>query len=408
MNSYKKDNIKKPNRVIYFIAFIILSLFFKAKYKLKIDKEQIKNIKSPFIVLSNHICNIDFLVVGLAMYPYKLNYVAGAIYFRMKFVSWLIRIMGCIPKEQFVRDPGIVRHVYEVIKRGDNVIIFPSGQSSFSGESTYIDRSIAKLVKKMNVQIISSHMNGGHIAFPKWNMKSLRKSRIEIELKPMLSPDEMQNMSSDEIYKKIVDTLYFDDYEWQRKNMIKAKKPRNVEGLQQILFMCPKCESEFNMKTEGNRLFCTKCGNTALMDEYGFLHAENSDCKIFETPTEWNRWQFKEYENMVDDNFAYSEQASLFEIAPNGKKTKLGEGTVTITVDNIKYEGTYGNEEVTMSTKNDTASMFGHEAKTEFNVVFNNKMYAVAPKNGGATFKFVMLKEIIYKKYYADKEKNLK
>lgn len=409
MSNSKVKDIKKPNKIIYNIAYFICFLFFKGVYKLKIDKAEMKEVSSPFILLSNHICNIDFLITAIAAYPYKLNIVTGSIYFRMKMLRWLLELMGCIPKEQFVRDFKIIKDVYKVKKRGGNVAIFPAGQSSFTGESTYIDPSIAKLVKKMNIPVIGVVINGAHIAFPKWNMIFLRKSRIEVKISPILMPKEMQNMSYEEIYNKIVDSIYFDDYEWQKKNMIASSNgPRSPKGIERVLFRCPNCKAEFNMETEGNELFCTECGNAALMDEYGLLKPQSENYIVFDTPTKWNRWQYEEYEKEVNDDFIYAEVATLKEINPNGREKEVGEGIVTLDVKSITYMGTYNGENVKLVAKNDVSSMLSHEKKVSFNVMFNRRLYNIAPKNGRTVFKFVMLKEIIYKKYYAKREKNIR
>lgn len=167
--------------------------------------------------------------------------------------------------------------------------------------------------------------------------------------------------------------LYFDDYEWQRKAMVKASKPHSVKGLEQVLYVCPGCQTEFNMHTQHNRLWCASCGNAALMNEYGLLQPADSSCIIFETPAQWSRWQMQRYKQQIKSPaFSYSEPAFLVEISKYGKYTKAGSGIAEINIDRFCYHGTY-----------------------------NGKHFSIAPFNSASAFKFVALKEAIFEQYYS-------
>jgi hypothetical protein len=45
------------------------------------------------------------------------------------------------------------------------------------------------------------------------------------------------------------------------------------------------------MKSKENRLHCSKCGNTALVDKYGFLQPFDDKCVVFDDPVKWTVWQ---------------------------------------------------------------------------------------------------------------------
>ena len=61
---------QKPNTVLYHFVYGIAYLFFKLVYRFKVDKTDAPDIKSPFVLLVNHISNLDFLLPMLAMYPF--------------------------------------------------------------------------------------------------------------------------------------------------------------------------------------------------------------------------------------------------------------------------------------------------------------------------------------------------
>jgi len=396
--------IRKPNKILYRLVVALCTFIYRKRYAFEVRKSsEFTALKPPYIVLANHISNIDFTVLACAMSPVRMNFVAAMCYFRIRFLNSLLRFMGCIPKEQFQSDAKAIKSIFSVIQRGDVVAIYPAGQSTFDGEATHIDTSIARLLKKLNVPVVVVHINGAFIACPKWNM-GLRKSRIEVAVNVLFNPSELAELNCDDIYQKVKDALYFDDYQWQRKAMIKASKPHSAKGLERILYVCPKCQIEFNMQTHRNRLWCTSCGNSALMNEYGLLQPADNNCIIFETPTEWSRWQMEYYKQQVKlPNFSYSEPAFLVKISKHGKYKKVGSGIAEINIDRFRYCGTYNGTEVSWEVKNSLSAVFAHEKKGHFDFMYNDELFSIAPINSFSAFKFVALREVVFEGYYGKK-----
>lgn len=113
---------QKPNGLLYHFVYGIAYLFFKLVYRFKVDRTDAPDSSEPFVLLVNHISNLDFLLPMLGMYPHKLNLVATMQMFRMKplqsfFSFWWL---GFIPKEQFVSDPKSIRHIFYMAKKGGN------------------------------------------------------------------------------------------------------------------------------------------------------------------------------------------------------------------------------------------------------------------------------------------------
>ena len=318
--------VGKPNRVIYAIAYALISLFLKVVFRFKADKSAIQDLKPPYLVLCNHISNIDFLIAAAAMYPQKLNIMAAALYFQNPVLAWLLTLMGSFPKQQFVTDVQSVRNILRVTLREGVVLLFPAGQSSFTGQDTLIEPSVAKLLRLARVPVVALRIQGAHIGFPKWNMTRLRRSRVECRAWQLFTAEELQTLDDAAIYRRVVEGLAFDDYEWQRQRRIAARAPRRAEGLEQLLFLCPGCEREFTIQAAGSRLRCDHCGYEAAMDAYGMLTPGQPEKRAFETPTAWYRWQAEYYRRRLGPDFTYTGRVKLRRIQPNGKMVLVGEG----------------------------------------------------------------------------------
>ncbi|MDR0295433.1 MAG: hypothetical protein LBH91_04485, partial [Prevotellaceae bacterium] len=146
-----------------------------------------------------------------------------------------------------------------------------------------------------------------------------------------------------------------------------------------------------------NRLWCASCGNAALMNEYGLLQPADSSCVIFETPTQWSRWQMQYYKQQVSlPAFSYSEPVFLVKISKYGKYKKVGSGMAEINIEHFCYHGTYNGVEVSWEVKNNLSAVFAHEVKGHFDFIYEGEFFSIAPLNVTSSFKFVALKEAIF------------
>lgn len=385
---------QKPNEFLYHVVYGIAYLFFKLVYRFKVDKTDTPEIDEPFVLLVNHISNLDFLLPILALYPHRLNLVATMQMFRMlplrPFLWWL----GFIPKEQFVSDPKSIRHIFYMAKQGGNVEIFPSGQSSYTGESTQIDPNIVKLLQKIKLPVYSLRISGMHIALPKWDMRFPRASRVELKVAKLFSAAQLAEQPPQESYEQIVRALYFNDYTWQQECKIKSARPRSAEGLEQLLYACPKCNKEFSMRAKKNRLFCEHCGNAAVMDEYGFLSPAKEGDVVFQTPPEWYAWQKDQYRTSFARDSVYREACNLFCISDSGKYLPAGAGTFSLSQDVFQYRGGCDGREIDVAIDNRMYPNFSNEISGYFNIEIEGQIYAIQPLNKPAVFKVTILKEL--------------
>ena len=86
------------NLLYYVIAFPILKIITKLIYDLKIEgKENIKDLKSGAVTVSNHILVLDCAMVGLACGSKRVYYTTREESFQIPFVRKLIKLLRAIP-----------------------------------------------------------------------------------------------------------------------------------------------------------------------------------------------------------------------------------------------------------------------------------------------------------------------
>ena len=108
------------------------------------------------------------------------------------------------------------------------------------------------------------------------------------------------------------------------------------------------------MKGEGNKFFCTHCGNGAtILDTYEMVPFDET-CVIPETQTAWFALQREQARIAVQaEDFCLTEQVSLgnlpaYELLKDQKTSEIvGEGVITLNKDGFTYEGTRNGEPFT-------------------------------------------------------------
>ncbi|BBB91872.1 MAG TPA: lysophospholipid acyltransferase family protein [Methylomusa anaerophila] len=322
-------------------AHVIVYWVFKLRAQLRVDRSGMRGMKPPFIVLGNHTSNFDPALVQHVISPYPCYFLTSNYYFRLPIVRQVLNIFGAIPKIQFYPDIRSARMMVEAISRGDAVGIFPEGRRSIDGKCCPIPDSVAKLIKKFKVPVVSVRTRGGYFIWPRWS-SFWRSGSVETVAKPILTTEEICKMDVQEIYDIICQALTYNDYEWNRTARENYYHKNAAERLHLVLHQCPRCFAERTMRSKGIRLYCSACGNTAVIDESGFLQPLDGESVIFDDPVKWNAWQRNNMLALLrDDRFTIHVKVKDLRIADKyyGEYRSCGYGEIILNKDGMRFWG---------------------------------------------------------------------
>ncbi len=322
-------------------AYVIVHWLFKNGAELKVDRSGIQGIKPPFIVLGNHTSNFDPALVQYVLSPYTCYFLTSNYYFRLPVVGEILNIFGAIPKIQFYPDMRSARRAIEAISRGDIVGIFPEGRRSVDGSNCPVPDSVARLIKKFKVPVVTVTTNGGYFVWPRWS-PFIRPGNVAMVAKQLLTAEEICKLPVTEIDNVVRQALTYNDYDWNRSARMHYRHKNAAEQLHLILHQCPRCLSERRMRSKETRLYCSVCGNTAVMDEYGFLQPLDSASAVFDTPVEWNAWQRRNMlKLLLDDDFHIHAKVKDLRVADKyyGAYRSCGNGEITLKKDGLYFLG---------------------------------------------------------------------
>lgn len=285
----KHFNPVRPN--IFFRSLVrVLSQFDMWATGFKFTKTNMdKAGKGPYLILMNHSSFIDFEIANAILYPTPFCFVATTDAFVSK--AWLMRQIGCIPTQKFVNDVTLITDMeYSLKQLNTSVLMYPEAGYSFDGCATSLPRGLGRLLKKLDVPVLSIHTNGAFARDPLYNCLQKRKVKVSADISCILSLEEVREKTVAELDEILENTFTFDNFKWQYDNKIEIKEPFRADGLNRILYKCACCKEEGYMEGKGTKLICHKCGKEYELDILGRLRALTGETE-FEHIPDWYNWE---------------------------------------------------------------------------------------------------------------------
>lgn len=331
-----KRRLKFRYRFIYKTVSSLVPLILR---KYGFTTERISKKDEPYIVVANHLTEVDMLMLGGA-FAEHMYFVAGEHLLRTK----------AGPKIKWAQDPiftykgapsiDTMREVIRKIRAGHNVMIFPEGSRSFNGETVKLDSGIAKLVKTAGCALATYHIEGGYFVAPRWAYTT-RTGPMKGHIVNIYSSEEVRSMSKEELTDCINRDIYENAYETQRRNMYTYKGERLAEGLENYLVRCSCCGAFDSMVTEDDRFRCTECGQSGRYTPQGFLEGEGLR---FDSVYDWGVWSENETCEYIKafegDGLVFTDTDTvLYEVLSDHSRVDLASGEVKGYTDRLETGG---------------------------------------------------------------------
>ena len=328
-NPKRYNTAKYPIRQpIYLMGLIwVLSKMMLTGKKYRVEKIGMEGLKPPYMVLSNHEYFIDFELAAMATFPHRVNNVVNIDgYYRR---PWLMEWIGAICTRKFTMDLHLVKSIRRVLQRGDVLCMYPEARYSPCGTNSYIPESVGMLIKRNKVPVVAVLHRGNHLHSPFWNFRKKRKVPLHTTAAQILTVEEIERMTVEEINAAVRAALTYDDYRYQKENGILIKEKYRAEGLHKILYHCPHCNTQSQMRSEGAELYCEACGKRWLWQEDGYLKALEGETEFDHIPDwfEWEREQVRQ--EILAGNYRFSDDVEVYSMPRCWKFEHLGDARLS-------------------------------------------------------------------------------
>jgi 1-acyl-sn-glycerol-3-phosphate acyltransferase len=385
----KQDLSKKPNRFINGLLVFLFRPIFKYYFNFTYNREEIKNLKGPAIFISNHSSALDVFLMGISANPIAVNYVAGYEWFHNPILNFLLKRLKAIPKFQYQLDIDSIKEMFKVIEQNQVLGLFPTGRLSSDGKGFLVETNLAKLLKKLNAPVYFFRINGAYMSLPKWARKQ-RRGKIVGTYKLLFSSNQLEIASIEEITNIVNSYLNYDEYGWAKANNIGFNGRYLAEKIENIVYLCPKCDKEYTIKTKDNLIYC-ECGLKTKIDKIG----EFEQGFYFKNLTQWNSFQKKRLvKELAEDKLKIIDECIVKESSTREKnKNNLGSALITLVDNNLVCKFKDDQKEMKLNLLGIKSLPF--KAGKNFEIASGDKIYSFELINGKATSKWSLIVEAL-------------
>lgn len=386
-------------RFLTYVFFSVFTSFFRIRKKLP---NNVKKLKPPYIILSNHVGFWDPFIVGHYL-PHFTHFVSSDAVFKGRLTRFFLTRLGTIPKKKNVRDTKVIRDILSVINQGENVGIFPEAVRNWAGSSFAIDPSIIKLIKLLKVPVVVATLKGMNLFNPRW-AKNTRRTHVEVEYTLLFEKHEIGSLSENEMFEQLSKAIAFDEVEHQRKMMNKIYSQNRSEHINHAIYTCPQCEAIDSFRINKNNFTCSKCNYDIYINEYGFFERITEGKLHFDNIRDWYNWQEKwllsYINNKLDTNYSdvifEDINSKVYHSKPEESLKYIGSANVKLYIDRIELDFVDDKESIIFNF-NDLQTI-NPQVDERVEISYNNDMYRlIGSRNGVSGLKWEVALNAIWK-----------
>jgi hypothetical protein len=248
-------------KILTEIGRLVIKVMFHHRFQIDYTFDQFDpKTTSPYLLIGHHATQHDPLIIGMPIqrYPYP---VANSFVYTNPIRKWLLtRVVTSISKRKGQSDIMTIKKIIEAIKvKKRPVMLFPEGNSSFFGEQSNTDYlSTAKLIKKLDVDVIFVKLSGAYLAHPRWGMYR-KKGYFGVHYYQLFQQEALSSLSIETIASSLEKAMQFNDFKWNETALKKYSLKKRANGIEQYLYYCPMCHAHQTLKGSDAKVTCQSC-----------------------------------------------------------------------------------------------------------------------------------------------------
>ena len=271
------------HRRVWRILMGPLRWYLKRKFNLSYEELQ---VDGPVLLVPNHVCAWDPLLVAMSSPGKPLYYVASEHLFRLGFVTKLLEyLVEPIPRRKATTGSDTAKACLRHLRAGRSVCLFGEGEQCWDGISQQVFPATGKLARVSGATLVTFKIEGGYLSLPRWG-KGIRRGRVRTHAVNVYPPEQLRSMTPQQINEAIERDIFEDA--WQRQDIepVAYRGRRKAESLEKMLYLCPACGRIGGLSTAKDWLRCA-CGSEWQLTETGFFQPETP----FHHLADWDRWE---------------------------------------------------------------------------------------------------------------------
>lgn len=296
----KKSFKDKFSDVVVTMVRPLITFLMSRELKVIATGDVIPKDREPFVLISNHFNTWDSFVV-MKNVKKHIRFVATEIaYLDFSKKIGMGVLARTIKKRVGKTDYVATKQIFEFLKQGYAIGLFPEGDNTFYGKTLKIYNSTGKLLKKAGVDVILCKQQGGYISQPRWADHFSKKGVVHTHTETLITKEELKELTPGKINTIVRNALANNDYDFQREHMYNLERKNRAEGIERLVYYCNNCGSVLTVFGREHDIFCSKCGKIGTINEFEFIEGN-----AFDNLVDYNKFQYKHIEEVIDSEFMF-------------------------------------------------------------------------------------------------------
>ncbi|HKX17762.1 MAG TPA: lysophospholipid acyltransferase family protein [bacterium] len=170
--------------MVYRISKALLRLILRLFFGFRVDGREHEPAGGPVIVVSNHLSDLDPLVVGAALRR-QVTFMAKHELFRVPGVRWWITACGAFPVRRGTADRQALRTALGILQHGGVLVMFPEGTRGLDRTLREPEPGAAMLARRTGAALLPVAVLGTDLVLPR-DAHRLRLAPITVRIGPPL------------------------------------------------------------------------------------------------------------------------------------------------------------------------------------------------------------------------------
>lgn len=329
---------------MWYLTHGFINTYLKLSYSFSITPDSKKFPAPPFIVVANHGTFFDPWLIGkFSLTPFA--FMTNNDGFRGKGISqWYLRSIGAFPKKKGASDYKSMKTTIGLLKAKYPVCIFPEGQTTWDGETQLIYPGIDKIIKKLNVPLVTARFQGNFLTKPWW-AHNKRKGKIHVTINTITS-DQINNLTSEQIFDIIKTSIYQNDVKDPVNHAYPFTGLQLARGLERFVWICMHCGKEDTLITKDNEIQCTCCKNSWFIDAHCRLSSNVKGVTTLKDLKDWSDMhKHRVLEKVTKHSDFFTESPALLLQTENSScqfTNTMGSGLLSLTKNTLCYRTNTG------------------------------------------------------------------
>jgi 1-acyl-sn-glycerol-3-phosphate acyltransferase len=296
--------------------------------------------------------------------------------FASRLMQWLV---APIPITKGMPDSQVIKDIVSIMRQRGIVSLAPSGNTTCSGREAHIDMASVKLAKLLKVPLLLYRFDGMFGVDPRFRRK-LRKGKTYGQVQRVVSPEEIAQMSDEQLLDVIRVGLQTPK---DRFVLSEYKSKIRAEYLERFLFVCPNCEAECTLSSDGHLFGCSACNSSWEYTTGLTFKAQEGTTREVKDCEEWFYFQLdfirkKDYTVYGKDEVIYSDSLeSLYKKPKRQNKILLAENVDLLLYKDRLEIGSYkfsidGISNISIQSRTKMLLYYGNEAYVIFGAPRSN------------------------------------